>query len=64
MNEPDILYAAIFIFIMMVIGLALTVLEFKRVQSAARPEDRKGRTGNGLKSGATSGRIPGASGIQ
>ena len=32
MTEPDILYPAIFVFSMMLIGLLLTVWEFSRLQ--------------------------------
>jgi hypothetical protein len=32
MNEPDILYPAIFVFSMLVVGLLLTVWEFTRMK--------------------------------
>ena len=32
MNEPDILYPAIFVFSMLLIGLLLTMWEFSRLQ--------------------------------
>ncbi len=38
MNEPDILYPAIFVFSMLLIGLALTVWEFSRIKKRAQPE--------------------------
>jgi len=43
MNEPDILYPAIFVFSMLLIGLLLTMWEFSRLhkrqrQKAARDE--------------------------
>lgn len=37
MNEPDILYPAIFVFTMLLIGLALTVWEFSRIRKRAQP---------------------------
>ena len=37
MNEPDILYPAIFVFSMLLIGLALTVWEFSRIRKRAQP---------------------------
>jgi hypothetical protein len=37
MNEPDILYPAIFVFTMLLIGLALTVWEFSRIKKRAQP---------------------------
>ena len=35
MNQPEILYAAIFVFSMLLIGLLLTVREFSLLQSSA-----------------------------
>ncbi len=35
MNEPDILYPAIFVFSMLMIGLLLTMWEFSRIQKRA-----------------------------
>ena len=37
MNEPDILYPAIFVFSMLLIGLALTVWEFSRLKKRPQP---------------------------
>jgi hypothetical protein len=37
MNEPDILYPALFVFTMLLIGLALTVWEFSRPNRTIRP---------------------------
>ena len=34
MNQPEILYAAIFVFSMMLIGLLLTIREFYRLNKA------------------------------
>lgn len=47
MNEPDILYPAIFVFSMLLIGLLLTIWEFSRIQKKAatpakQPETRAG----------------------
>jgi len=36
MNEPDILYPAIFVFSMLLIGLLLTMWEFSRLQKRQR----------------------------
>jgi hypothetical protein len=43
MNEPDILYPAIFVFTMLMIGLALTVWEFSRIKKRARPARNRDR---------------------
>jgi hypothetical protein len=43
MNEPDILYPAIFVFTMLLIGLALTVWEFLRIKNRAQPERDRDR---------------------
>ena len=32
MNQPEIFYAAVFVFSMLLIGLLLTILEFNRLQ--------------------------------
>lgn len=37
MNEPDILYPALFVFTMLLIGLGLTVWEFTRMKRTTRP---------------------------
>lgn len=43
MNEPDILYPAIFVFSMLLIGLLLTVWEFSRLQKRKQQElDKQG----------------------
>jgi hypothetical protein len=36
MSEPDILYPAIFVFSMMLLGLLLTVLEFSRLRRSEK----------------------------
>ena len=41
MNEPDILYPAIFVFSMLLIGLALTVWEFSRIKKRAQPARKR-----------------------
>lgn len=43
MNEPDILYPAIFVFTMLLIGLALTVWEFSRIKKSAQPARNRDR---------------------
>ena len=42
MNEPDILYPAIFVFSMMLIGLVLTMWEFSRLQKRKQTMEEKG----------------------
>lgn len=51
MSEPDILYPAIFIFSMLLIGLLLTMWEFSRLEKrerekAGRHDRRSGRDFN------------------
>jgi hypothetical protein len=41
MNEPDILYPAIFVFSMLLIGLALTVWEFSSIKKRAQPAPKR-----------------------
>ena len=43
MNEPDILYPAIFVFSMLLIGLLLTMWEFSRLQKRQRQRQKAGR---------------------
>lgn len=43
MNEPDILYPAIFVFSMLLVGLALTVWEFSRIKKRAQPARNRDR---------------------
>jgi hypothetical protein len=43
MTEPDILYPAIFVFTMLLIGLALTVWEFSRIKKDAQPGRNRDR---------------------
>lgn len=38
MTEPDILYPAIFVFSMLLIGLGLTIWEFSRIQKKSVDE--------------------------
>jgi len=42
MSEPEILYPAIFVFSMMMIGLLLTILEFSRMHR----QETRGRNDN------------------
>ena len=43
MNEPDILYPAIFVFSMLLIGLLLTLWEFSRLQKRKQRDlDKQG----------------------
>lgn len=42
MNEPDILYPAIFVFSMLLIGLLMTMWEFSRLQKRKQQESGKG----------------------
>ena len=48
MNEPDILYPAIFVFTMLLIGLSLTVWEFSRIEKPVHQKARKGSTSGDL----------------
>ncbi len=57
MNEPDILYAAIFCFSMLVIGLLLTMWEFSRIKKA-----KKGNSAS-LKSDGAGANAPKLSGV-
>ena len=40
-TEPEILYPAILVFSMLLIGLVLTMLEFARLQKAASNKDNR-----------------------
>lgn len=42
MNEPDILYPAIFVFSMLLIGLVLTMWEFSRLQKRKQKVEENG----------------------
>jgi len=57
MNEPDILYPAIFCFSMLVIGLLLTMWEFSRIKKA-----KKGNSAS-LKSDGAGANAPKLSGV-
>lgn len=61
MSEPDILYPAIFVFSMLLIGLLLTIWEFYRLQKSARTRDLMDRPVSGSLSEATSHRVQKAS---
>ena len=41
MNEPEILYPAIFVFSILMIGLLLTMWEFKRMQKQLKQEQQR-----------------------
>ena len=41
MNEPEILYPAIFVFSMLMIGLLMTMWEFKRMQKQLKQEQQR-----------------------
>lgn len=41
MSEPEILYPAIFVFSMLMIGLILTILEFIRMQKQLKQEQQR-----------------------
>jgi len=42
MSEPDILYPAIFVFSMLLIGLVLTMWEFSRLQKQKKQRQEEG----------------------
>jgi hypothetical protein len=47
MNEPDILYIAIFVFGMLFIGLLITMWEFSRLQNRKQQmKDKSGHAAN------------------
>ncbi|MGB5605219.1 MAG: hypothetical protein WBN51_01780 [Gammaproteobacteria bacterium] len=62
MNEPDILYPAIFVFTMLLIGLGLTMWEFSRLQKSAPPMRRLDNPATGVEAQETSARLRKASG--
>jgi len=41
MNEPEILYPAIFVFSILMIGLLMTMWEFKRMQKQLKQEQQR-----------------------
>jgi hypothetical protein len=41
MNEPEILYPAIFVFSILMIGLLMTMWEFKRLQKQLKQEQQR-----------------------
>ena len=63
MTEPDILYPAIFVFSMLVIGLLLTIWEFTRMQKAMRHKGSNVNPANGQKSEVADARAPKLSGL-
>ncbi len=63
MTEPNILYPAIFVFSMLLIGLLLTIWEFSRLQkSTSRSKQEKRGANPG--SGGSDARLHKASGFQ
>ncbi len=63
MNEPDILYPAIFVFSMLVIGLLLTVWEFTRMQKSLPRKASKVNPAAGPESEIADTRAPKLSGL-
>jgi hypothetical protein len=63
MSEPDILFPAIFVFTMLLIGLALTIWEFSRLQKAARAVAVENKPGKEQEPGRNRARIMKASGF-
>ena len=63
MNEPDILYPAIFVFSLLLIGLLLTMWEFSRLPKSAQRSDEKDKLVTGLRSEETHDRTQKASGF-
>ena len=62
MTEPDILYPAIFVFSMLVVGLALTVWEFSRVNKSVTRNAEKRKPAAGPESERTDVQVPKLSG--
>lgn len=62
MNQPEIFYAAIFVFSMMLIGLLLTIREFSRLQSSASKREQQNQANDQEHEGADA-RIYKASGF-
>jgi len=60
MSELDILYAAIFVFSMLVIGLSLTVLEFSRMNKSV---NKKRKPSGGLETETAVAHVPKLSGL-
>ena len=50
MNAPEILYPAIFVFSMLMVGLILTIWEFIRMQKQLKQEQQS-RSGEALEPG-------------
>jgi hypothetical protein len=63
MTEPDILYPAIFVFSMLLIGLLLTMWEFSRLQKSARARAEQQKPVTGRPPEQTGHRIKKASGF-
>jgi len=63
MNEPDILYPAIFVFSMMVVGLLLTIWEFTRLKKTLPQKPSKVNPVAGSESQAADARGPKLSGL-
>jgi len=58
MNEPDILYPAIFVFSMLLIGLLLTMWEFSRLHKRQRQKAVRDERVSGLKVRAATNKAP------
>ena len=63
MNEPDILYPAIFVFSMLLVGLLLTIWEFSRLPKTAKTRDEMRKPVTGQRPEETADRIRKASGF-
>ncbi|MGB5406412.1 MAG: hypothetical protein WBN08_04615 [Thiogranum sp.] len=57
MTEPDILYPAIFVFSMLLIGLVLTMWEFSRQHKRGQQKVNKDKRVAGLGSSASGGNV-------
>ena len=57
MSEPDILYPAIFVFSMLLIGLLLTMWEFSRLHKRQQQKVENNKRFTGLDSGGYSEKV-------
>jgi hypothetical protein len=63
MSEPDILYPAIFVFTLLLIGLVLTMWEFSRLQKTSLKKAQKRKPAGGEESNDADARLTKVSGF-